>query len=590
MQTTKYTLSLAIVAVAVSFGARLGFIVESRNFPDFRTPTPGMDVDLEWNAVRLLRQKPIAEPTFELHALSAPFNTTFLSVTRGLLGESLFAHRILYAGIASLASALLFGFTLRVSGRPMEALVATVLMGMQPTWIYLSTLPLKTAITVGLGVALLWTAFEISQACSTRTAALLTSLHLCFGVLLFLTQMNTLLIWGSTTLFILGSGPARRERRFVVAAAMATCGLVVLALSFALGRFIDWKPAGNPQAGIHTRVGFHTGATGYYSGIRGIPPTPIGHSYIARMAAEIETGRPLTFAQANAHHLSITLDYIANNTTESVLLVGRKILLFFNDFAPNGNYYLEELRGRSRILATLPIGFGVLIVCASWGVLALVRKSRWNVLFLLGGAITGVLAANLATFVTSRYRISAMAPLAILSTIGLSFAVDRLRNLRTGKAPVWRIIRDLFLPGLAATLLVFTPVVSAEERASALRTATANLRRSERAESLLARLSVINTREPLPADLMKERGFLLLRLQRFTEAFQDLERVAELTPDDPQVLRQLLAMTVVGGDYERAIEISRQCRRRFRWNEDDFLRGQEEAVRAVLRRFILPRL
>ncbi len=592
MRTMRHPLFLALIAVTITMGLRLVFIAESRQFPDFRTPPPGMDVDLHWNSGRLLRQRPIAEPAFELKALSAKVNAAFLSLTQEPLEEDLFAHRLLYAGLGSLTAALLFGFALRLTGRPWVALGAALLMGVQPTWIYISTLPLKSVFTVMFGVILLWTAFESTVARTAARASLMFILHFHIGALLYLTQKNTVLMWCVTTVFVLVTGRRLRRHRTIFAITLAICFLSVITVVLP-GPVLPIPrsmPVGIPQAGIHVRLGFHPGATGYYSGIRGIPPTPIGHTFIARMAAEIETGHPLTFAQANAHHLAAAVSHIRENPSSAALLTGRKILLFLNDFAPNENYFLEDLRKRSIVLGWIPVGFGVLVLTAGLGVVAMIRRSRWGPLFLLTGAMGGILAANLATFVTSRYRLSAMAPLAILGAIGLSFAVERLRSWKSGGIPTKTIIKDVLAPGLAAALIAFSPVVSEGERASALRTANANLRRSERAEPLINRLSEIDHRPSVGPLDRKERAFLLLRLQRLTEAFQELKIVNALTPNDPQVLRQLLAMTVVEGDYDGAITIGRQCRRRFGWSDGDFLNGQEESVRAVLYRFILPSL
>ncbi len=592
MSTLKRSLFLVLIAVTMSLGLRMIFISESRYFPDFRTPPPGMDVDLHWNSGRLLRQHPIAEPAFELRTLSAPANATFLSLTQRILGEDFVAHRLLYAGIGSLVTVLIFGFAFRLSGRLSVALSAALLVGIQPTWIYLSTLPIKSVFTVSLGVSLIWTAFEATRARRTRTAVLMAVISFHIGGLLFLTQKNTVFMWGATTAFVLVGGRPYGRRRTILAVTLAVC-LLSATVWVVAGPHLPNPlptPVGIPQSGIHARVGFHPGASGYYRGIRGIPPTPIGHAFIARMAAEIEVGRPLTFAEANSHHLTAALDFIRNNPSAAARLTGRKILLFFNDYAPNENYYLEELRSRSRLLATIPIGFGVLVFSAGLGVIALVRRSQWDLLFLLVGATGGVLAANVATFVTSRYRLSAMVPLAVLGAIGLWFAVDRIRGWRTGGIPGRTVFKDVLAPGLAAILVAFAPVVSNDERESALRTAKTNLQRSEEAEPLVRRLSTINSSPALPASKLKERAFLLLRLQRLTEAFQELEAVFAVTPNDPQVLRQLLAMTVVEGDYEKALSISRRCRRRLRWSDADFLKGQEESVRAILRRFILPRL
>jgi hypothetical protein len=199
----------------------------------------------------------------------------------------------------------------------------------------------------------------------------------------------------------------------------------------------------------------------------------------------------------------------------------------------------------------------------------------------------GVLAANIATFVTARYRISAIVPLSVLGAIGLKFVIDRFFRRPPSGPRFHHITRDIVVPGLLVGWIAFSPVVSEDELILARRTATANLKRSERAEELKHRLSRINHRSSLTQDERKERAFLLLRLQRLTEAFQEFQTLSTEMPNDPQILRQLLAMTIVDGDYEAAAVITQEAHRRFGWGNPEIIERQEISVRAILTRFIL---
>lgn len=583
----KRTLLFAVAAVVFTAGLRFGFIAETRHFSDFEYLTPGMDADLVWNAARLLNQHPIDTTTFELRALSAPVNVRVLSAAQRIIGEDLFLHRLLYAGFSTLAAGLLFGFTFRLSGRAEIAALAVVLLSLQPTWIYLSTLPVKSTLTVGLGVALLWVAYETTQARSARTSLVFAALHFQVGGLLFLTQRNTIVMWLLTTIFTVAAPRADGRRRVWIAVVQGLC----LFLAVVSASMWSRPTAENyPQAGLHIRLGHHAGADGAYSGIRGIPPTPIGHTFVARMAAEIEAGTPLTPSESNRHHLSAALLWIEANPAAFIRLTGRKVLLFFNDFAPNENYFLDELRGRSKILAAIPLGFGLLVITAAWGVVALAYRSQWSALFLLAGAVGGILTTNLAAFVTSRYRISAAPPLAVLGAIGLAFVVDRLHNNHRNGHRAGAAIGFVLAPAVLAAILAFYPVVSEDERASAMKTARANVTRSQEAGAALERLATLDSASPPSPHTDKERAFLLLRLQRLTEAYREFATLASRYRTDPQVFRQYLAMTVVAGDYDRAIELCRRWRRQFGWTDAEFLQSQEDSVRAILRRFVLPKI
>lgn len=79
-------LKVSALIFFLAFVIRLLFILETMNIPAFRTPNPGMDIDIHWQAARLIVQgATTSEPYFELMMPSTPPS----SILAGLLaGDS----------------------------------------------------------------------------------------------------------------------------------------------------------------------------------------------------------------------------------------------------------------------------------------------------------------------------------------------------------------------------------------------------------------------------------------------------------------------------------------------------------------------
>ena len=102
MSHGRKKLILSAVILLFTFAVRLLFILETKDLPAFRTPNPGMDIDLHWQAAGLiLNGATTDEPYFELMMPSTPFYPYWLAFWRLVLGNSLLIHRIINAFLAS---------------------------------------------------------------------------------------------------------------------------------------------------------------------------------------------------------------------------------------------------------------------------------------------------------------------------------------------------------------------------------------------------------------------------------------------------------------------------------------------------------
>ena len=107
---------LAVLLCLLALTIRIGFVFEGESVASIRAPTPGLDADVYFNAARELRLGGPGDPNLELMTCSAPLHAYWLAGWQMLVGESMFAHRVVTAVLASLRYMLLFFIALRVGG------------------------------------------------------------------------------------------------------------------------------------------------------------------------------------------------------------------------------------------------------------------------------------------------------------------------------------------------------------------------------------------------------------------------------------------------------------------------------------------
>ena len=308
-----------------------------------------------------------------------------------------------------------------------------------------------------------------------------------------------------------------------------------------------------PRAGVDLRIAFHEKATGYYTELPGVSPWPTGHAFEARMlAANLETGRRMTWSDADAHHTRAALRFVREHPGRALALVWTKASYFVNDFEIKGEDYLAYVRRYSRVLRWSPVSFGWLFVLGMLGALALLRQRRFELVALFGGLLLCVLAANVLGFVISRFRLPAVIPLALLAAPGL---VSLSELVRDGTGP--RSVRATALTigvALLAGWMAFRPAL-AHAHLSFLRRAEVNRQLSIAAEHAAARLRTGGALDE------RARVGLLEQVGRRTEAFCALQRLAGKDVADQSVNRAYLRYLLWLSRYDEAARhLDRVCR------------------------------
>ncbi|MDP7038493.1 MAG: glycosyltransferase family 39 protein, partial [Myxococcota bacterium] len=515
----KATQTLFLIFLC-AFALRALFIFETYEHIDFRTPTPGMDIDLHWEAAGCILEG--TDPCFALMLPSAPFFSYYLAISRSLLGDNLVWHRLLMALFGSLTILLLALVTMRLTKSLIASCVVGILCATLPSLLYFNTMLHKVSLNLFflcLALSLLLSIVEDGKEEKRGRYQWLT------GLCLFLAAINqqSALLWFIPAIaFIHLTGRNHSHIRTTRASlwfffTLALALLFFLPMNSTKGHQHFW-----PQSGIHIRIGFNPNATGFYNPLPDIPNHPLGHVFVARIQAQKELGSTLTPAEANRYHLGVAFNYIQQNPYEALKQVSRKALLFFNNAEIKGVEYLKYIQSQIWLLKLPSPGFGSIFILALLGILGLIRKKKWRSLLLLGGTLFMVMVANLLTFVTWRYRLPAIIPLAVCSGIGLDFIwVEIVRK---------RHRQSLYL-SLAIVLLgcvtTFLPILSQETKDKFLRLATGNSQRRLTKENFQNEIALLNSKPKLLLDEEVERIFYYISIKHHSKAFRELELLGD---------------------------------------------------------------
>ena len=552
---------LPLAVFLLCFTVRLVFIAETRDEPTFRTPSPGMDIDLHWQAASLLLDGATTdEPQFALMIGSRPSRAYWLACLRLTMGDSMLLHRGVNAVLGSVTAVLMFLLVQALTRRRWPACLCALIWICLSSLIYFDSMLHKSALEL-LGLTLLLHLL-LDHVRLPRKLYHIMKGALIGGLLavLFMLQANTFL-YALVIFAYLAVGPAdiNGAKTQVVAAALLVLACALL-VPMARRQVADDKyPWGLPQAGIHMRIGFHDKAYGGYQPYRDITPWPWGHVFQARLLAEVELERPLTPAEADRFFMQQSWAFVRDNPRAAAGLIWAKFLLFFNDYEAKGIHSLDHLKTASTLLALTPVGLGLLVTFAGVGIIRMVELRKYRLLWLFGGLLGAVLLANLLTFVSWRYRLHNVVPLMVFAAFGFEAVVAATTQLfesdgRWGRQ-LLRFGLSVVLPLALCAWLAYHPALEGR-RELAVRTGESDNKASEQAEEWRRRLDALQPGSAPEQELSIERALLLGQLHRHTESFRLLKAVhATETYLLPQAPFRHLNYLLWLGEYDAAVHL-----------------------------------
>jgi hypothetical protein len=115
----------------------------------------------------------------------------------------------------------------------------------------------------------------------------------------------------------------------------------------------------------------------------------------------------------------------------------QRVLLTFRDTETTVQYGYYGERSELRSLRILPVSFGMLLVLAAVGAIAITRREGWRALLPYAPFVLGAIATSVMSFPSSRYRLAMVLPLMTLGAVGVMAVArdaDRRRRLASGLA------------------------------------------------------------------------------------------------------------------------------------------------------------
>ncbi len=545
---------------AVACIIRLAFVIESFSIPAIRTPTPGLDVDLNWQAARIIASGASTdEPYFEPMMLSTPLYSYWLALGQKLIGDSMFIHRIINILIASMSAVLIFILVSRLVQSRWAAFTFSFMWTILPSLIYFDSTLHKSALEIFILISVLYIVTKKRSHLSAFNSVLTGSLVGVLLTALLFIQLNTFLYAVIFFVYIAaGKGVAKKEKFRILLPAVMIFTVSFLFFQFRNDLLNQRYPWFLPTKGVHTFIGFHKGAHGTYHQIKDIPPWPYGHTFYSRMNAEIQAQHPMTPDDSDRFYLRQTLNFIISNPAETLGLISTKALLFFNNYEVKGIDDLYYINKKSLILSLPPRGLGLFVMFAGLGVLRLLYLKKYRQGFLLCGILGCILASNIMTFVTWRYRLLNIVPLSLLAAHGLKFFCDRTLDLFTLRKPVMTSLITyallVLLPLTACGWIAYRPVLEKERKGFFTRS-SANDRLSMAAASRISRLSELESMDADTISVKWEKAFLLNALHRHSEAYRILKNLHEKGLMHPYGTYKYLVYLFWLGDYQRAVQL-----------------------------------
>ena len=551
-------LGIFLVAAAV----RLIYLKQIQAIPYFDAPVGDAAAYDAW-AQQIAAGDWVGKETF----YQAPAYPYFLGAIYSIFGRAPFAARAVQAILGSLACMLLALAGRKFFNRQI-GLAAGMILALYPPAIFFDGLIQKTSLATFFMAALLLLAASVRDRAKWWHWLLIGLVLGLFG----LTRENALVLAPVMAGWVwLGFRACAIPRR------LAWTGLLLAGLALTLGPVAvrNYSVGGEfaittVQAGPNFYIGNHAGATGRYVPlVRGHESPPFERADAERLA-EAATGRDLDAGEVSRYWLAQSWDYITAAPLDWLALVGKKLLLVFNEYEITDVEGYNVYKGFSWVLAILGVvlHFGVICPLAAAGMaIAWPERKRVGILFAMVVALAGAVAIF---YVMARYRFPLVPVMILFAAVGIVEGLNRLRNQNEG---------GLIAPALlliAATVICNLPI-NPERRLDSM--AFANLagvlaqRGEVQAATNVFRIAL--EENPDSPELHYNLGLAYLLQRQIGLAIEHLNRAKELDPELIEVDYQLGVAYEVVGERERALHHYQEA---LRINPND-----QEAQAAVAR-------
>jgi tetratricopeptide (TPR) repeat protein len=213
-------------------------------------------------------------------------------------------------------------------------------------------------------------------------------------------------------------------RTFRCAAAFLAGTAALVALPFARNLIVSGEPVLiSSHGGLNLYVGNNEKADGTYHHVEGITPSIEGQARDSRAVAEAALGRKLTTSEVSRYFAAKAFAWMREHPRDAARLFLRKLAFTLNRKEITLDYsYAYYSNEEASALRLLFVGAGILVPLGLVGLAARVA-ARPRARFLVWAAFVPAYVISVAAFfVSSRYRLPLLLPLAA----GAGFLLDRV--------------------------------------------------------------------------------------------------------------------------------------------------------------------
>lgn len=437
-----------LIIVALAVVVRVAYMAEVSDHPLMTTTTGDPEV-YDQRALEISRGQWLGDDVF-FH--SSPVYPYMLGIIYKLFGHGYTAVRVIQSLFGIGSCLLIFSIARRLFARR-EAVVAGVIAALYAPFVFFDLEILM--ITYVLFFTLL--AIRLLIAYVDRPNAWLV---LAAGAATGVSALGkpNVLLFVPAAVFWLWWALRRTEwsKRALRAAALLVLGTVVVVLPMTI---INYAIAGDfvltsSNGGINFWIGNNEQADGTFLVPADMRADLYGGS---KVAAEQALGHELAPSEVSDYWFGKGMEFVRAHPGQSVKLLGRKLLLFWNAYEIPNHYDLNYFRTVSKTLRFDPFVFSWVIPFGFLGIYASRRNWRkYLLLYLFAGTY---LVSLMPFFVTSRYRLPVVPVMIIFCAAGVLWLWERFRQREWNGAaiPVVLLVATLVIVNLPLVDFSFGP-------------------------------------------------------------------------------------------------------------------------------------
>jgi hypothetical protein len=293
------------------------------------------------------------------------------------------------------------------------------------------------------------------------------------------------------------------------------------------------------QGGITFYQGNNPRAEGTFSIPEGMTGDKASQAEESKLLAEQQVGRPLNQIEVNAHWMKRGITYLTTDLSTTLVLMGRKLRYWLSSSELTTEYSVLAERCFAPTLSWAITPFGLFVAAYVVGG-GLVRRRSPTDFFLLSAFIASGVAAALAFFVTSRYRLTAAVHLAVFTGPALDQLFIWVK--RGWSTPPLRAVVAALLFG--TSLIPWTQAERFQAAAELYNLGNAHYRLGQFEQARTLYFSALQVR-PKYWQLRYNLAQTYAALGDYQAAVKELSKVAELNPQLSQArvyARQYAAM------------------------------------------------